>query len=84
MFEENWPRGFRGEVVQRCGRTDDDGRQVITIAHPEPSAQMSKLDGVHVYVIHGIVSRMERQHGDVTKTRPFKYIENFTTKNWKF
>ena len=21
-FEEIWPRGFRGEVVQRCGRTD--------------------------------------------------------------
>ena len=21
-FEENWPRGFRGEVVQTCGRTD--------------------------------------------------------------
>ena len=36
--------GFRGEVVQRCGQTDgqtDDGWQVITIAHPEPSAQMS-------------------------------------------
>ena len=39
-FEENWPRGYRGEVVERCGRTDDgrtdDGRQVITIAHSEP------------------------------------------------
>ena len=41
-FEENWPRAYRGEVVQRCGRTDagrrtdDDGRQVITIVHPEP------------------------------------------------
>ena len=23
------------------GRTEDDGRQVITIAHPEPSAQVS-------------------------------------------
>ena len=22
-FEENWPRGFRRGVVQRCGRTDD-------------------------------------------------------------
>ena len=20
----------------------------------------------------------------ITKTRPFKYVENFTTKNWKF
>ena len=46
-FEENWPRGFRGEVVQRCGwmdgrstdgqqMTTDDGWQVITTAHPEP------------------------------------------------
>ena len=45
-FEEIWPRGFRGEVVQRCGQTKhdrktdrwmltDDGGQVITIAHPE-------------------------------------------------
>ena len=47
-FEEIWPRGFRGKVVQRCeradGRTDgrtDDGREVITIAHPEPSAHVS-------------------------------------------
>ena len=40
-FEENWPRSYRGEVIQRCGWmddgwTDDDRRQVITIAHPEP------------------------------------------------
>ena len=38
-FEENWPRGYRGEVVQRSGQTDDtanDGQQEITIAHPEP------------------------------------------------
>ena len=37
--EEIWPRGFRGEVVQRCGRTEgrtDHGQRVITIAHPEP------------------------------------------------
>ena len=48
-FEEIWPRGFRGEVIQRYKRTDgwtdgrrmDDGRGVITIAHPDPSAQMS-------------------------------------------
>ena len=41
-FEENWSRGFRGEVVQRCGQQMmDDGRQVITIAHPGPSAQVS-------------------------------------------
>ena len=40
-FEENWFRGFR-EVVHRCGRTDDDdGWQVITIAHPEVLAQVS-------------------------------------------
>ena len=38
-FEEIWPRGFRGEVVQRCERTD--GLGVITIAHPETSAQES-------------------------------------------
>ena len=43
--EENWPRGFRGKVVQRYGRTKDgrtmtvDGLKVIKIAHPEPSAQ---------------------------------------------
>ena len=43
-FEEIWPRGFRGEVVQMCERTDgqtDVGRRVITIAHPEPLAQVS-------------------------------------------
>ena len=43
-FEDNWPRGFRGEIVQRCERTDgrrrDDGRQVIT-THPQPSAEES-------------------------------------------
>ena len=50
-FEENWPRGYREEVVQRCGWTDDgsqmtsdDGRQVITIAHPEPcSGELKKF-----------------------------------------
>ena len=36
-FEEIWPRGFRGEVVQMC----DDGQGVLTIAHPEPLAQVS-------------------------------------------
>ena len=45
-IEEKWPRDFRGDVVQWCrrttdGRRDDDERQVITIVHPEPSAQMS-------------------------------------------
>ena len=24
-FEENWPRGFRGEVVQRCLQMDGGG-----------------------------------------------------------
>ena len=43
-FEEIWPRGFRGKVVQRCERTDrrtDDRLGVITISHPELSAQVS-------------------------------------------
>ena len=44
-LKEIWPRGFRGEVVQMCEWTDrqttDDARGVITIAHPEPSAQVS-------------------------------------------
>ena len=31
-FKENWPSGFR----------EDDGQQVITIAHPEPLAQLKK------------------------------------------
>ena len=39
-FEEIRPRGFRGEVVQSCKWTDD-GRRVITIAHPVPLAQVS-------------------------------------------
>ena len=36
-------RGFREEIVQSCGRTDDDGRQVITIAHPEPCSGELKI-----------------------------------------
>ena len=47
-FEEIWPRGFRGEVVQRREWTDgwtdrgtDDEQGVPTIAHPEPSALVS-------------------------------------------
>ena len=32
-FEQNWLRGFRGEVVWIYERADD-GRKVITIAHP--------------------------------------------------
>ena len=43
-FEEIWPRGFRGEVIQRCEQTEgrtDYGRRVITVAHPEHLAQVS-------------------------------------------
>ena len=45
-FEDNWPRRSCSKVWTE-GRTDngqmttDDGWQVITIAHPEPSAQVS-------------------------------------------
>ena len=45
-FEENWPMGYRGEVVQRCeqtdnGRwTDNDRRQVISIAHQPCSGEL--------------------------------------------
>ena len=42
-FVEIWSRGFNGEVVQMCERTNrrtDDGQGVITIAHPEPLAQV--------------------------------------------
>ena len=39
-FEKKWPRGFRGKIIQSGGRTDD-GRGVITLGHPEPSAQVS-------------------------------------------
>ena len=44
-FEENWPRG---EVDERCGQMDgqrtmdDDGQQVITIAHPKPCSDELK------------------------------------------
>ena len=34
-FEENWSRGFREEVIHRCGQTEgqmDEVQQVITIA----------------------------------------------------
>ena len=39
-FERNLAQGLKGEVVQRCERTDD-GRAVITIAHHKPLAQVS-------------------------------------------
>ena len=44
-FEENWPRGEEGVDDRRM-----DGRwQVITIAHPKPSVQMSYKDGYLEY-----------------------------------
>ena len=44
-FEEIRPgRGYRGEV-QMYG-LKDDGRQVITVAHPEPSSGELKLQKV--------------------------------------
>ena len=53
-FEENWPRGFRGEVVQRYVRTmdrqKDDGQGIITIPHPEPSAQVSYTGHQHFFL----------------------------------
>ena len=47
-FKENWSRGFRKEVVQRCGQTTDgqmreDGWQVITIAHPENPLKFAQV-----------------------------------------
>ena len=43
-FEENWSRGFRGghpKVWTDDGRTEDDRRQVIIIAHPGYLVQVS-------------------------------------------
>ena len=42
-FEQNWLRGFRGGRLKMLtdGRADgrtDDGRKVITTAHPEHSS----------------------------------------------
>ena len=37
-FEEIWPKGFRGEVVQRWDGRTDNGEKVITEAHPEHSS----------------------------------------------
>ena len=45
-FEKNWFRVYRGEVLQRCDWTDDDGRQVIAIAHPEPCSGELKIEDV--------------------------------------
>ena len=45
-FEEISPRGFRGEVVQMCEWTDertDDGRGVITIAHPKGGLKRQEI-----------------------------------------
>ena len=43
-IEENWPRVTEEKSFKVVGgRTDDDGRQVITIAHPEPcSGELKK------------------------------------------
>ena len=51
-FEENWLRGYRGEVVQRCERTDDNRWQVITIAHPEPCSGELKTKVVSDACLH--------------------------------
>ena len=40
-FEEHWPRGFRKELFKGVDGRMDDGWQVITTGHPEPSAQVS-------------------------------------------
>ena len=40
-LEEIWPRGFRAEVFKGVNGQTDNGRwAVITIAHPEPLAQV--------------------------------------------
>ena len=49
QFEEIWPRGFRGEVVQRCEQTDgrtDDWRGVIKTAHLELKNKNNKNKNV--------------------------------------
>ena len=51
-FEQNWLRGFRGMKMLTDGRTDgrtDDGRKVITIAHPEHSSgELKKKSKCHL------------------------------------
>ena len=47
-FEQNWLSGFRGGRLKMLtdGRMDgrtDDGRKVITIAHPEQSSGELKM-----------------------------------------
>ena len=44
-FEQNWLSGFRGEVVENVNGWTDDGRKVITIAHPEQSSGELKISG---------------------------------------
>ena len=60
-FEETWPMCFRGEVVQRCERTDRqtaDGRtdrwRVITIAHLSQSLHDTIMQMASIE-IHGPV-----------------------------
>ena len=41
-FEENWPRVSEEKLLEGMDeRWTDDKWQVVTIAHPEPSAQVS-------------------------------------------
>ena len=43
LYKFSIPRGGRSKVWTDDGRRrTDDGRQVITVAHPESSAQVSK------------------------------------------
>ena len=53
-FEQNWHRGFRGEVVWKCGWTitqTDDGPNVTTIAHPEHSSGELKKHSTTVKLV---------------------------------
>ena len=59
------------------GRTDD-GRKVITIAHPEQSSGELKIS-----VLFGCKKFLIWSYGDyivIMKTFLFKYTENFTSK----
>ena len=65
-FEQNWLRGSEEKSFENVngwthGRTDawtDDGRKVITIAHPEHSSGKLKSDpqSVNVYLSFGLVT----------------------------
>ena len=93
-FEENWPRGFRGEVVQRCGRTtndgrtdngqtNDDGQQVITIARLELCSGELKKDGNSAKGVHssyGMVSFLAASKV-LFSTETFSYFSYFIGKH---